>query len=165
MPLLRERLAILREAGQVLYEVSASLQQVVFGILTLLQEYNCSVARLIESAEGSAATLVNILARDFCSFRDEHRVEGRRKPVRFLKRAQIFAADVWACFEGESYGGFRDIDKLTMFADYRVPQILSSMGCIFYSPQLTEAIRKGKIIESGSSWEVQIRGTSRCLPC
>jgi hypothetical protein len=113
---------------------------------------------LVESANGSAAGLVNILARDFPCFRDEARFEGRRKPVRFLKRAQIFVADVWACFDGESYGAFRDIDKLTMFADYRVPQILSSMGCIYYSPQLTEAIRRGQIIKSGSSWEIQIRG-------
>ena len=39
--------------------------------------------------------------------------------VAFLKRAQIFAADVWDRFEGHGYGEFSDIDKLTMFADYR----------------------------------------------
>jgi hypothetical protein len=127
------------------------------------QDYDCSVVSLIDSAKGSAAGLVNILARDFSSFRDEHRFEGRRKPVRFLKRAQIFAADVWACFGGESYGAFRDIDKLTMFADYRVPQILSSFGCIYYSPQLQEAVRKGTVLKSGSSWEMQIRGQYRYL--
>lgn len=36
--------------------------------------------------------------------------------VRFYKRAQILVADLWACFEGESYGGFHDIDGVTMFA-------------------------------------------------
>lgn len=40
--------------------------------------------------------------------------------VSFLKRAQIFAADVWARFGGEGYGEFHDIDSLTMFADYRL---------------------------------------------
>jgi hypothetical protein len=25
-------------------------------------------------------------------------------------------ADLWACFDGESYGEFHDIDKITMFA-------------------------------------------------
>jgi hypothetical protein len=101
---------------------------------------------------------VNILARDFTSFRDEHRFNGRRKPVRFLKRAQIFVADLWACFEGEGHGAFRDIDKITMFADYRVPQILCGLGCIYYSPPLDAAVRAGKLIDSGSSWELQIRG-------
>jgi len=40
--------------------------------------------------------------------------EGRK--VRFYKRAQILVADLWACFEGEGYGDFHDIDKITMFA-------------------------------------------------
>ena len=39
--------------------------------------------------------------------------------VAFLKRAQIFVADVWSRFGGTGYGEFIDIDTLTMFADYR----------------------------------------------
>lgn len=40
--------------------------------------------------------------------------------VKFYKRAQILAADLWSCFEGKTYGEFHDIDEyLTMFADYR----------------------------------------------
>ena len=42
-----------------------------------------------------------------------------RRVVAFLKRAQIFAADVWNRFGGHGYGEFHDIDALTMFADYR----------------------------------------------
>ncbi|CRJ98160.1 hypothetical protein BN1723_019880, partial [Verticillium longisporum] len=137
MPLLSERLVCLREAGQVLYE-----------------NYDCSVATLVESANGSAAGLVNTLGREFACFRDEHRYDGRKKPVRLMKRAQILVADVWACFEGEGFGAFRDIDKLTMFADYRVPQILNSMGCLYYSPSLATAINKKSFIETGSRWEL-----------
>jgi hypothetical protein len=112
----------------------------------------------VEAANGSAAGLVNLLARDFGCFRDEHVFEGRRKPIRILKRAQILVADLWACFEGEDYGEFRDIDKITMFADYRVPQILNTMGCLYYSPPLETAIRLKKDIPCGGSWEVQLRG-------
>ncbi|KAK4101112.1 hypothetical protein N658DRAFT_426368 [Parathielavia hyrcaniae] len=143
MPLLAERLACLREAGRVLYE-----------------RYECHAANLIDEADGSAAALVNLLARDFKCFRDEHAFEGRRKPIRFLKRAQILVADLWACFEGEGYGAFRDIDKLTMFADYRLPQILNSMGCISYSPPLNTAIQMKRDLPSGSSWEMQLRACS-----
>ncbi|KAL2261209.1 hypothetical protein VTK26DRAFT_4575 [Humicola hyalothermophila] len=143
MPLLAERLACLREAGKVLYE-----------------KYDCHPANLIAAANGSAAGLVNRLARDFACFRDEHVFEGRRKPVRILKRAQILVADLWACFEGESYGQFRDIDKITMFADYRVPQILNTMGCIWYGPTLETAVRAKREIPSGSSWEMQLRACS-----
>ncbi|KAK4238924.1 hypothetical protein C8A03DRAFT_14651 [Achaetomium macrosporum] len=140
IPLLHERLACLREAGRVLYE-----------------KYQCHPVNLIAAANGSAAHLVNLLARDFDCFRDEHAFDGRRKPIRILKRAQILVADLWACFEGEGYGEFWDIDKITMFADYRVPQILNSMGCLTYCPPLNSAIQEKREIPSGGSWEVQLR--------
>lgn len=123
----------------------------------ILQKYNCSFLNCIEAADQSAASLVNILARDFSCFRDEVRFEGR-KTVRILKRAQILVADLWACFDGLDHGEFYDIDKITMFADYRIPQILNSLGCMQYSPLLETTLRKKKIIETGHSWEIQIRG-------
>lgn len=141
MPLLQERLMCLREAGQVLCD-----------------QYDGSVANLVEAAGGSAAELVNILAEDFPCFRDEHSFGGRKKPVRILKRAQIFVADVWACFDGEGFGEFRDIDKITIFADYRVPQILNIMGCLYYSPPLATKIASKELIENGSRLELQLRG-------
>ena len=73
-----------------------------------------SVVRLIEKADHSAGKLVNLFAKHFPCFRDEVRFDGRK--VRFLKRAQIFVADVWAAFNGTGYGAFDDIGHLTMFA-------------------------------------------------
>lgn len=73
-----------------------------------------SVIRLIEQANHSAGRLVNLLAQHFPCFRDETRFDGRK--VRFLKRAQIFVADLWAAFNGTGYGAFDDIECLTMFA-------------------------------------------------
>jgi hypothetical protein len=97
------------------------------------------------------------LAENFTCFNDVVSFENRRY-VRFYKRAQICVADLWAAFEGESFGEFEDIDKITMFADYRVPQILHSLGCLCYNPGLDHAIRQKKIIESGHFWEIQLRG-------
>lgn len=96
MPLLDERLEHLREAGRVLVE-----------------HFDGSVVKLIESAEHSAATLINLLVDKFVSFRDVATFQGRQ--VRLLKRASIFVADVWAAFDGQGYGQFDDIDVLTMF--------------------------------------------------
>jgi hypothetical protein len=101
--------------------------------------------------------MVNLLAQDFGCFRDEHRYEGG-KMIRLMKRAQILVADLWACFNGESYGEFHDIDKITMFADYRIPQILMTMGALYCSPAVAATIKDKKMIESGCSWELQIRG-------
>jgi hypothetical protein len=72
------------------------------------------VLDLIERADHSAARLVNLLVEHFPCFRDEYLFEGRT--VRFLKRAQIFVADLWAAFNGEGFGEFEDIDKITIFA-------------------------------------------------
>ncbi|KAK4893675.1 hypothetical protein LTR27_007922 [Elasticomyces elasticus] len=117
-----------------------------------------SVVRLIEEANQSAGKLVNLLAKHFPCFRDETRFDGRK--VRLLKRAQIFVADLWAAFNGTGYGEFNDIDNLTMFADYRVPQMLHSLGVLSYSPTLLYRLRDRKDIPTGHSWEVQLRGCS-----
>lgn len=52
-----------------------------------------------------------------------------------------------------------------MFADYRVPQILATLGCISYSPPLGTAIQEKVIIKSGSKWELQLRGEFSYLFC
>lgn len=101
---------------------------------------------------------MNLLAENFPCFRDEALFEG--KTVRFYKRAQILVADIWACFRGRNYGKFDDIDKITMFADYRVPQMLHQLGCLLYSPPLETQIRQLKVIPSGHKRELELRGAS-----
>lgn len=96
-PMLQERIQCLREAGRV-----------------LCKDFDGSFANCIYNAHYSAASLVNLLAENFPCFRDETSFQGRR--VRLYKRAQILVADLWACFNGEGYGAFQDIDKITMFA-------------------------------------------------
>lgn len=139
--MLPERLKCLREAGKVLYE-----------------KYSCRPTNCIAAANQSAGTLVNLLVWDFACLRDEHQFQGRT--VRIYKRAQILVADIWACFNGESHGRFIDIDRITMFADYRIPQMLHSLGCLRYSPPLEGHIRRRQEIESGDNWEIELRGCS-----
>jgi hypothetical protein len=42
--------------------------------------------------------------------------------------------------------------------DYRIPQILHTMGCMLYSPPLERDVRKKIAIKSKSTWEVELRG-------
>jgi Potential Queuosine, Q, salvage protein family len=49
-------------------------------------------------------------------------------------------------------------NKQNLNTDYRVPQILHSMGAMYYCPPLEHRIKTLGAIDSGSSWEVQIRG-------
>ncbi|KAJ9192107.1 hypothetical protein DTO164E3_8524 [Paecilomyces variotii] len=141
IPMFEERVQCLREAGRVLSE-----------------KFDGSFVNCLYDANHSAAALVNLLADNFSCFRDQSTFEGRK--VRLYKRAQILVADLWACFEGQSYGEFHDIDKITMFADYRIPQMLHQLGSLVYSPPLESHIRQLKPIPSGSNWEIELRGTS-----
>lgn len=94
----------------------------------------------------------------FPSFRDQSWYNGHE--VSFYKRAQILIADIWSCFKGEGIGYFKDIDTLTMFADYRVPQVLEYFGVLEYDLELKNVLNNDTILESGSSYEVEIRGQS-----
>lgn len=89
------------------------------------KSFDGSFLTCIHDANGSAAALVNLIVEHFPSFRDEAKFEG--KTVRFYKRAQILVADLWACFEGQGFGKFHDIDSITMFAGIQVEDLLTSM--------------------------------------
>ncbi|CAF3365853.1 unnamed protein product, partial [Rotaria sp. Silwood2] len=51
----------------------------------------------------------------------------------FYERAQMLVSDIWRYFNGHNLGHFTDMDGLIMFADYRVPQVLSYEGILIYS--------------------------------
>ena len=75
------------------------------------------MSRLVESCDRDAVRLARLLATTFPCYRDVASYEG--ETVAFLKRAQIFTADLWDRFGGKGYGEFTNIEELTMFADYR----------------------------------------------
>ena len=86
----------------------------------------------------------------------------------FLKRAQILVAETWAAFFPSPSsnqiphpifpGG--GIHQLTMFADYRVPQILHHLKVLTYPPSLLTLLESGCYLEHGSKEEVSIRAAS-----
>lgn len=44
--------------------------------------------------------------------------------------------------------------------DYRIPQMLHQLGCLYYSPPLDSLIRRRQLIPSGNKRELEMRGTS-----
>lgn len=141
LQLLRERLAGLQELGRV-----------------LAADYGGEAWRLIEEAEGSGLRLARLLARKLSSFRDEALYQGRK--VYFFKRAQILAADLFGAFGGEKWGGFSDMEQLTAFADYKLPQVLRHLGIFQYDNELARKIDSVTLIEPGSPEEVEIRANT-----
>ena len=92
-------------------------------------------------------------------FRDTSVYKGAL--VHFYKRAQILVGDIWAAY-GRSRDpvhrySFHDMNELTMFADYRVPQILRHMGILVYSEDLARRVDALEVIPFGSEYEIELR--------
>ena len=141
LPLLENRIAVLKELGQV-----------------LVTDYAGRAVNLVEDAQGSAVRLARLLARKLSSFRDVAFYKGRE--VFFFKRAQIFAADLHGAFNGAGFGRFSDIDELTAFADYKLPQVLRHLGILEYDEALAEKVDNQELLDSGSPEEVEIRAST-----
>jgi hypothetical protein len=107
-------------------------------------------AAVVDAAGSSAVALVERL-QGWDSFADTSRYDGLTVP--FLKRAQIAAADLARA----GAAAFRDLDRLTMFADNLVPHVLRMDGLLNYDPALLDRIERGELIEHGSPEEVEIR--------
>lgn len=112
-----------------------------------------SFGALVDGARGSAEALVRILL-EMPLYRDIARYDGLDVP--FLKRAQLSVADLAAALP-QGPGRFRDMEKLTLFADNLVPHVLRVDGVLEYRDSLLERIERGELIPVGSAQEVEIR--------
>jgi len=141
LQLMEERLRNLQELGRV-----------------LVGKYRGHASELVAAAGGSATKLVEMLAGDFSSFRDQGAYEGQK--IFFYKRAQLFAADLHGALGGKGLGSFRDMNDLTAFADYKLPQVLRHVGVLDYSQGLAEKVDRLMYLDAGSGEEVEIRANT-----
>ena len=124
----------------------------------LLEKFDGSATALLAASQQNAPKLVELMAASFPGFRDEVYLpasQGQQRIV-FLKRAQIFVGDINAALQLNLEG----MDKLTTFADYRVPQILRHKGVLEYLPSLARKVDEEQEIEKGSYDEISIRAST-----
>lgn len=140
-PLMDERLAHAREAGRV-----------------LLERWDGEFANLIEVCRGDAVMLVQGLVAEFPSFRDEAAWSGGR--VRFYKRAQIAAADLSRLLTGDRLGRLHGLERLTAFADYKVPQVMRKEGMLRLGAELARKVDAREPLAAGGEEEVAIRAAT-----
>ena len=136
-PLIDERLRSVRELGA-----------------TVCDKFNGSFEELLVSCDWDCEKLAAWLGRNVSTFGDTSLYKGRQ--VFFYKRAQIMAADLFCAMNKKGFE-VKNIEKLTMFPDYRVPQILNEAGVLVYSKELAEKIEKKEEIKAHSMEEVEIR--------
>lgn len=149
IPLLKERLEILRQLGKV-----------------LLERYDGSFMNLFKRANFTASSpnvaeigIIERLITDFSGYWDSAYHIASGKLLRFNKKAQLCAM----IYQGRalSSGGklplIKDADGLGPPADYRLPVALKEMGILKYTKPLEEKIRNRTIIKPGSNEEIEIR--------
>ncbi|KAH6912683.1 hypothetical protein BKA70DRAFT_771907 [Coprinopsis sp. MPI-PUGE-AT-0042] len=156
IPLLEERIAVMREMGSILSKCFGGSFQ------GFINEFHRR-----QDGQGCALDLVKMVVDTFPSFRDENTYQGRK--VYLWKRPQILVAETWAAFFPQSpssphplFPGPQGprIDELTMFADYRVPQILHHLRILTYPLQLVGKLQAGTYFPSGSREELSLRTAS-----
>ncbi len=141
LPLLAERARHLREVGT-----------------ALIERWGGAFANMVAAAGGSAVRLVQAIVDVFPSFNDVAVYRGQ--PVRFFKRAQITVADLAIAHWGQGVGAFSDLDRLTAFADYKLPQVLRREGILVYAPALAGQVDARRPIPAGSEAEIEIRAAT-----
>lgn len=137
--LLDERLKIIRENFTILKE-----------------KFGGQAINLIQQAEGDTDMFVQLILENFPTFRDQ--VEENGHTHYFLKRVQIFPSDL--SFVGIPELKLANLEHLTVFADYKLPQILESLGIIKYSVELDSDIVNERLIPAGSLKEMELRASS-----
>ncbi len=141
IPLLNKRRENLQEAGSVMKE-----------------KYAGKFINALEKAQYDAVKLVNLIQTDFSSFQDVAQYDD--KVVYFLKRAQIAANDLSYLSKRKNSKSLSNLDQLTAFADYKIPQMLRMYGVISYTPELEAKIDNYDLIPSGSAEEIEIRAAT-----
>lgn len=141
IPLFEERLKILRENGRILEE-----------------KYNGEFANVIQKADKDTLKLLQVLISDFPSFNDFAIYRGKK--VFFHKRAQLLISDIYRTFKKKGYGELKNIDQLTAFADYKIPQVLRKLKILEYAKELASKVDNKIPIPARSEEEIEIRANT-----
>jgi hypothetical protein len=142
LPLLDERVTILREIGATLVDRFDG-------------SFHAWAARCEPAAYAGGNGLLERLVADFPRFEDSSPYDGH--VVRFYKLAQLGIWFLHAVRVRLGHEGVRDLGRLTAFADYIVPLALRLLGVLEYAPDLERRIEQGVLIARDSREEIEIR--------
>lgn len=126
--------------------------------LTIMNSFlnNQSFYDLIKSFTDDES-LFNFLTSNLPYFEDTREYQG--KTIYFYKRAQLLTSDILhvrRLIEGTD----TDYSHLIGCADYKIPQVMNSLGMLEYSDELNEKIANLEVIEVGSNFETEIRANT-----
>lgn len=139
--------------------MTASRLRELIGGFPMLEERAAALRELGEHGfdglvKDTAAQTAATLAAELESYADVATYGSCRVPL--LKRAQIVPADLHAAGAVR----FPDIETLTCFPDYKLPQVLRHFGALEYSAGLARRIDSWEELRPGEPPEVEIRSAT-----
>ncbi len=137
IPLLEKRFGFLRQSARI-----------------LRRKFGGDFNNLLKQSKYDAIQIAKIIIKYFPSFRDSSSFLGKK--IKFYKRAQICAYD----FSLLNNSKIKNIDQLTAFADYKLPQILRDFGVLVYRQKLAEKIDNYILLKKDSREEIEIRSAT-----
>ena len=139
LPMLAERAAALRKIGAALKAAGGA-------------------AAFVASADGSALRFAGLLGEHGFLDQRDGASHGVSQPLSFFKRAQLCAASLsGAGMPGFTFG---DIERLTVFSDYRLPQLFAEQGILHLTPHLAVTVKAELPVDEGSAQEVELRAAT-----
>jgi hypothetical protein len=124
----------------------------------LKKKYSGKALNLVMAGESDVNKLVELIIRDFSTFGDYS--EFGAQTIYFFKRAQLFISDINYALQGKNAGYFKNMEDLTIFVDYKLPQLLESEGILVYNEKLKNKIKNHELIERDSKEEIEIRSNT-----
>lgn len=122
--------------------------------LDIRSKYGGSSDNLLIESSYCAAKMLKRLSSMKC-FEDKSVFDG--ETVYFWKRAQLQVKMFNDIRKRFGYKPMRNLQILTAFADYKVPQLLRHLGILHYSKKLSEMVDNYALIPKDSGLENEIR--------
>lgn len=98
--------------------------------------------------------LFHYIIKNFSYFKDEAEYKGRN--IYFYKRAQLFVSDILHLREIVEKMKC-DYSHLSGCADYKLPQVMRSLGILTFCDDLERLVEEEVEIEKNSEYEIEIR--------
>ena len=114
--------------------------------------FNSNVENLISSQDYDALKIVHYLSDNTIAFSDS--VEFNEKKLYLAKKATFF---IKLLMQTKNYNGYlKNVDKLQVLADYRIPQLLRYFGILKYSKVLAKKVDNQEILTEKDEKEIRV---------
>ncbi|MDD3186864.1 MAG: queuosine salvage family protein [Bacilli bacterium] len=140
IPMIEERLQNMKNVGE--------------GFLTIETKYKKDISVIIDNMKDEEE-LFKFISKYFKSFINDF-AKYKGKNIYFYKRLQLLINDI---NEGAYNNKKFKLNKLTVFADYKIPQLMRALDFISYSYKLSKIVDSTEEIKKNSYLEIEIRAS------